>query len=90
MGDDESGASPCPSDLDVFALGWGVQQATCTGYFKKENANTFGFTKRWFKLQGHVLLYYENAHKSKAKGVIDISEAVISIELVCFACQLSG
>ena len=66
-----------PED-DVFALGWGVQQATCTGYFKKENA-TFGFTKRWYKLQGHVLLYFENEHKSKAKGVIDVSEAAIAI-----------
>ena len=87
MGEEERVLSLRGSDADVFALGWGVQQATCTGYFKKENANTFGFTKRWFKLHGHVLLYYENEHKSKAKGVIDVSEATISITPVCFACQ---
>jgi hypothetical protein len=67
---------------EVYAVGWGVQKAMCSGYFKKENAKTFGFTKRWYKLQGHVLLYYENEHKSKAKGVIDVTDAAISIVAV--------
>ena len=66
-------------ESDVYALGWGVKKTTCSGYFKKENAKTFGYTKRWYKLQGHVLLYYENEHKSKAKGLIDVADAIISI-----------
>jgi len=67
---------------DSYRLGWGVQETLCSGYFKKENAKTFGFTKRWYKLQGHVLLYYENEHKSKARGVIDVSDATISIKAI--------
>lgn len=73
-------------ESDAYVVGWGVQQATCSGYFKKENAKTFGFTKRWYKLQGNVLLYYENEHKSKAKGVIDVSAAAICIAAVCARC----
>jgi hypothetical protein len=59
--------------------GWGGDKITCAGYFKKENAKIFGFTKRWFKLQGNVLFYYENEYKSKAKGLIDVSDASIAI-----------
>ena len=78
-------------ESDAYVVGWGVQQATCSGYFKKENAKTFGFTKRWYKLQGNVLLYYENEHKSKAKGVIDVSAAAICIAAVyCAVAKFSS
>ncbi len=69
-------------ESDAYVVGWGVQRATCSGYFKKENAKTFGFTKRWYQLHGNVLLYYESELKSKAKGVIDVSGAAICIAAV--------
>ncbi|KAJ1479571.1 hypothetical protein T484DRAFT_1902670, partial [Baffinella frigidus] len=61
-----------------------AQPVACAGYLKKGQAKVFGYTKRYYVLRGHVLLYYETEGDAASggqhqRGLLSLPGAILTV-----------